>query len=319
MRSSGKTIINRNLGNDTYVSSDFVKAEFEGSLRDKGYDVVHEKAYLCPCKSRESDHRNTCKNCGGTGWIFANPTKTKMVVSGIMLDDKMKEGALREWGMMDMGNVKITAYPEDKLTYMDRISVLDATSEINEILYPVLKNDETQKFIYTKYDIVGIDFIGLFQTETAKIKRLIEVTDYEYRDNVITFDAALYNATDDMCVTIRYIHNPVYHVIDIMRESIMSTKDFGVTKMQLPVHALGKRAHLIKDAENFDGDRLLDNSWKPTACEAPDFSKFQRQLRYSTTQFILDNMTSQQKAELILLMQRMNGISSGSSTVSGTL
>ena len=301
-RLSQKVIVERGLGHDQYISADFNKSEFDGSLRDKGYSVIHEKAYLCPCKSKESAHLSTCKNCGGTGWIFANPTKTKMIISGIMADDKMKEGALLEWGMLDTGSIRVTSYNEDKLTYMDRITNLDATAEHNQILYPRMKDDDSQLFVYTKYDILSIDFIAIFDTVDTKLTRLVEVTDYEYRDNVITFDPVKYNDLVDPCITIRYVHNPTYHIVDIMRESATSTKDQGLTKLILPIHAIAKRAHLIKDAENFDGDRLLDNSWKPSACETPDLTKFQRTLRYSTSQFIFDNLTTQQKVELAALL-----------------
>lgn len=318
MRLSGKTVIERQLGNDLYISSDFDKREFDGSIRDKGYDVIHEKAYLCPCKSRESSHRNTCKNCGGVGWIFANPTKTKMLISGIMQDNKLKDGGLREWGMMDTGTVKITALNEDKLTFMDRIVVLDATGEHNQILYPQKTDDDTTLFSFTKYDIKSIDFIGLFDGENNRIKRLVETTDYLYHDNVITFDSQ-YNALLDPCVTIRYIHNPVVHVIDVLRESATSTKDQGVTKLILPILALGRKAHLIKDVENFDGDRLIDNSWKPTACESEDLTVFQRQLRYTSSQTLFDNLTAKQKSELIIIMQALSGISGSHTNLTGVL
>ena len=76
----------------------------------------------------------------------------------------------------------------------------------------------------------------------------------------------------------------------------------GQTKMLMPVHAIAKRAHLIKDVENYGGDRLLDNSWLPNACETPDLTKFQRQLKYATAQDIFDNLTAQQIAALDILI-----------------
>jgi hypothetical protein len=181
-----------------------------------------------------------------------------------------------------------------------------------------MTDDDTQRFAYTKYDIKGIDFIGLFQSESQKIKRLFEPSDYSYRDNVIIIDAQ-YNSLIDPCMTIRYVHNPTFHVIELLRESMTSTKDAGREKLIMQVHVLGKRAHLIKDVENFDGTRLLDNSWKPSACESVDLSKFQRQLRYQTVSYILENMTTQQKADMILLMPALSGEISSYSQVSGSL
>lgn len=314
MRLSGKTVINKSIPGSKSLPADFILSEVEATVRDKGQYVIWEKAYLCPCKAEESDHLNVCKNCKGTGWVFANPTKTKMIVSSIQMDAKLKEAALREWGMIDLGTVKITALNEDKLTFMDRIVLIDATAEHQQILYPKLtdgsdnsnsdSNDDGQLFAYTKYDIKEIDYVALFEGSNVPLKRLIEDTDYTFRDNVLLLQPQ-YNLLENPCVTIRYIHHPVYHVHDVLRESMTSTQfplNQGQQKLIMPIHALGKRAHLIKDVENFDGDRLIDNSWKPQQCEDPQVSKFIRQLRYTSAQDLYDNLTSTQLAQLDVLI-----------------
>jgi len=184
MRLSGKTIINQAI-TGPITNSDFEKPEFEGAIRDKGYDAIFEKAYLCPCKSKGStDHLNICKNCGGVGWIFCNPTKTKFIITGIAAESKLREAALREWGLIDGGVVNVTALNENKLSFMDRVRLLDATAEHNQILYPQETDDETQFFAYTQYDIVSIDNITLFVDEETQLQRLSPNTDYSFRDNV---------------------------------------------------------------------------------------------------------------------------------------
>lgn len=315
MRLSGKTVITKPQPTGKSLPADFVLSEVEATIRDKGIDVIWEKAYICPCKSKESEHLSTCKNCKGTGWIFANPTKTKMLIQSIQADGKLKEAALREWGFVDLGTVKITALNEDKLSYMDRIVITDATAEHQQVLYPRLTDDlngasesdsglEGQLFAFTKYDIQSIDYIGLFEGVGLPLKRLVEITDYTFRDNVLLLGAQ-YDSLVDPCVTIRYIHHPIYHVTDILRESMTSTQfplSQGQRKLIMPVHALGKRAHLVKDAENFDGDRLFDNSWKPLECEDEELTTFQRTLRYRSAQEIYDNLTPAQIAQLDVII-----------------
>lgn len=296
-RLSGKTIIDQARIGPNRPSTDFDKSDFDSAIANKGNTVIFEKAYLCACKSKESDHSNMCHNCGGVGWIFANPTRCEMIITGIALDNKLKEGALREWGMLDMGAVKVTSYNEDKLSYMDKVTITDATAEHNQIVYLVLDDDNDQLFAYTKYDIVGVDNIAMFVNVDTKLKRLIEGTDYTFRDNVLLFNSQ-YNSLLNACVTIRYIHHPVFHIIDIVRESMTSPAKQGTVKLIMPVHAIAKRAHLIANVENFDGDRLLDNSWKATACDQEVLTKFQRQLRYATPQDIYDNLTPLQREEL---------------------
>jgi len=312
-RLSGKVVRERDVSSHKGLGVDFDKPTFEGAIKDKGINVIHEKAYLCPCKDKTNgDHQSVCKNCAGSGWIFANPIKTKMIISAITSDDRYKDGALREWGMLDSGSVRITAYPDDKLSYMDRITVLDAISEHQQVLYPALTDgsdmsnsdsvDDGTLFAATKYDIKAIDFIGLFKGADVVLQRLIEPDDYTYRDNLILFDWK-HNSLVDPCITIRYRHNPTYHVVDIPRESMQTYANDARTKLILPNHALGKRAHLIKDAENFDGTRLLDNSWLPTTCEESELTTFYRQLRYTSAQDLLDNLTQTQIVELEMLLE----------------
>ncbi len=105
----------------------------------------------------------------------------------------------------------------------------------------------------------------------------------------------------DPCVTIRYIHNPVYHIIDISRESFTSTDGSisqGKPKLILPIHAIAQRAHLIKDVEDYDGTRLLDNSWLPNSCEPAEITTFNRQLKYANVIDVYNNLTDNQKIEL---------------------
>lgn len=312
-RLSGKIVRERDTSSYQGLGVDFDKSVFDGAIAKKGLSVIFEKSYLCPCKSKESDHRNVCKNCAGTGWIFANPIRTKMLISAITSDDKYKDAAFREWGMLDMGSVKITAYPEDKLTYMDRVTVMDAISEHQQLLYPMLTDgsdmsnsdsaDDGTLFAFTKYDIKAIDYVGLFNTESTKLTRLVEGTDFSFQDNIISFDWK-HNTLVDPCVTIRYQHNPTYHVVDIPRESMQSYINDGVTKIILPNLVIGKRAHLIKDVENFDGNRLLDNSWLPLTCEEPEITTFHRQLRNATAQDIYDNLTEAQLDALDILIHQ---------------
>jgi|JI9StandDraft_2_1071091.scaffolds.fasta_scaffold01916_6 hypothetical protein len=300
-RLSDKVIIDRTFPQDKSLVADFELPEIEATIRDKAYDVIYEKAYICPCKGSGSPgHLNVCRNCGGSGWIFANPTKTRMLISGIAADGKLKEAALREWGMIDGGVVKVTALNADKFTYMDRITVLDATAEHNQIIYPTLTDDDTTLFAFTKYNIISINFLGLFVDSNTRLTKLTEPTDYSFDENIVTLSAA-YNNMADLNLTIRYSHQPVFHIIDIVRESMTSSKGQyrqNMKRMLMPVHATAKRAHLIKDIENYGGDRLLDNSWLPNTCEVPDLTKFQRQLRYASAQEIFNNLTQQQMDDL---------------------
>ncbi len=301
MRQSQKTILTRTQTSSNGLPSEFIKDDFDALQKSKGQKVIHEKAYLCPCKDPQASHLVTCRNCGGTGWIFCNPTETNMIITGIAADNKLKEAIFREIGMLDSGSVKVTAYNDDKLSFMDRITLRDATAEHQQVLYPKLTDDESQLFSFTKYDIRSIDYIALFEGEGRRLKRLVEPDDYSFNNNILYFDSQ-YNSLENPSITIRYIHSPVFHIIDILRESMTSPTNEG-ERQRLQVHALAKRAHLISDVENFDGDRLFDNSWLTSLnCTTETFTKFQRQLRHTSSQAIFDLLTDIQKSELLALL-----------------
>lgn len=300
MRQSQKQIINKTLPTKISVDSQFDKSELDGALVNRGYSTTFEKSFLCPCKGKSVDHRNTCRNCGGVGYVFVNPTKTRMIITGIHADGKFNQSQFMEWGMIDAGVVTVTALNNDKLSFMDRITLNDATTEHNQVMFPSLTDDETQLFSYTKYDILSIQFIGLFVDVDTPIKKLDQGIDYTWRDNVILFDTQ-YKDLDEPTVTIRYTHRPMFHIIDILRESMTSKTgsiQTGQQNLLLPIKAIAKRAHLVKDVENYDGDRLLDNSWLPDACESEIESNFVRQLKYTNTQIIYDNLTAFQKTQM---------------------
>src|SRR6185436_1974058 len=150
MRLSGKTVINEPVPAGNSINSDFRLSEVESTVRNKGINVIFQKAYLCPCKSKESDHRNTCQNCGGVGYLFANPTKTQMIITGIKYNRKFEE-----YGAQDLGMVSVTANNSTKFSFMDQIVITDATAEHTQVLYPRLNDDEDTLFAYAKYDIVS--------------------------------------------------------------------------------------------------------------------------------------------------------------------
>ncbi len=300
-RLSDKTIINKTLPGGSSLPSDFNKSQIDATLRDKGQNVLREQSLLCPCKaSVSSSALSDCQNCGGSGYVFVNPTKTKMLVSGIMADNKFKDAALQGWGMVDTGTVKLTAYDSDKFSYMDRVTLLDATSEHEQLLYPSLSDDETEVFVYTQYNVLSVVALFAFVDSVTPLRKLAQDTDYSFVDNILTLvDPTLAGAA----ITLRYRHRPVFHVIDVLRDSMTSTEgQYGSQKeLILPVHALARRAHLIKDVENLTGNRLLDNSWAVT-CAPVELSAFERQLRYTSAQDIFNDLTDAQKIALAALL-----------------
>ena len=268
-RLTNKTItVQKTIGSPTEPKVSFRKQAYDSAIEQKGYDVIYEKAVRCPCKSRNSGNQSNCKNCGATGWVFINPSKTKMIVQAMSLNPQYKD-----WGLSGAEVSSVTARDIDKLSFMDRITVQNAFSELSETLHFSLTPDSTRLYSYTVYPIKGIYYVGMFESVLSPLLRLVEGTDFTVSNgNMITLSEALSNRldNDDISATIRYKHNPLYHIIEVVRDAISSTVFSGQAESieQLPLHARAKKADLIKDIENFSGDRLLDNSFEAsTSCK----------------------------------------------------
>ena len=243
--------------------ADFAKNSFDKLVYEKGYDVIHEKALKCPCVSKNSGQQTNCKNCGGSSWIYFNPTQTKMVIHSMNLNTKYKE-----WSQENIGTASITSLAETETSFMDRITVIDGITIFTETLF--LKYNTSTYYWATIYNIKEISYIGLFINSLQALRPLVYGTDFTYVDNKIIFlTASLYiNPTvdpeeQDISVTIRYKHSPQLHIIDSPRDTMQTYINIaqeGESVVSLPVHSIGRRSHYVLDRENFDNSRILDNS-----------------------------------------------------------
>lgn len=272
-RLTDKEVITRSLQTSNTPNASFRRELFTDAVIKHGYDVIFEKSLKCPCKSRNSESLSTCKNCGGSGWIFINPTKTKMVVQSMSLNPKFES-----WGMYSAEISSITALPEDKLSYMDRITVLGAITEFSEVLFPEIEQG-SNFYAYTVYPIKEIFYLGFFVSDNQKLFRVnpqyISVLENRIIIDTDAFDELGSFDTENSSFVVRYKHNPRYHIIETVRDT-MEARTFQGKKeiaFTMPINARAKRTDLIKDFENFNGDRLLDNSFDVCVNEENKFNK----------------------------------------------
>ena len=239
---------------------DFILNDFEKLIWQKGYSVLHESALKCPCKSKNSGQQSNCKNCGGSGWAFINAVETRMVIHSMNLTTQFKE-----WSEESIGTASVTCMDREKLSFMDKITVVDGKTIFGEVLF--LKQLNTNLFFYTTYDIKEIQYIALFDTVTSKYTNLFYNTDFTYTKNKIILNpvkwTSLIPIDGDLSIIVRYVHSPVFLIIDLQRNTMVSdVKILGVeSPEQFPIHAVGRRLHYVLDQENYSGTRILDNSY----------------------------------------------------------
>jgi len=188
-----------------------------------------------------------------------------MVVSGMNLST-----SYQPWSQEMSGMINLTCHEEEKVAIGDRITFKHSESVFTEVLHFKVKSEEL--FTYSSYDIVRIDYIGLYNTVSTPLTRLEKDIDYTYTNNVLKLNESYYDPLNvqDLSISIRYIHHPQYLVIDLKRETadtLVLESGKEVLK-RLPVSFTAKRAHFRQDAENLTGDRILDNNYEEDTCNS---------------------------------------------------
>jgi hypothetical protein len=239
-----------------------VKSDFDALIAQKGYEVYLDKVVHCPCR-RVGDHQpmSSCRSCGGSSYTYINRYKTKMVIQSMNYDTKYKE-----WSEERVGSAKITARDEENLAFMDRITVIGAETTTSQVIFP--KNYYGSIKGKVIYDIKAIEEIFAFVGDNQKLKKLEVNIDYTLSGNIITFVNS-YSNWEDFTVSIRYRHEPTFHIIDLVREVMTTPKVKGGVeiKQSMPVSAIARRSHYVLDEQNFSGDYLLDNSYSINNCK----------------------------------------------------
>lgn len=246
------------------VRVDFDQKQFTDIINQKGRRVLLKKALMCPCKSSATNFQSNCKNCGGTGWIFVNPTETRMIVQGINLVNDFAP-----WSEENRGFANISYNACEELSYFDQLTLLDGEAFFSQVLFFQEAQDEAI-FTYTTYPVREIKYIGLFKGIGEPLQKLVAGQDYSVHGNIITLnDNLIQNGNvENTNITVRYKHAPVFHLVEMKRETMQTFefKDGGDVLKHLPLSAIARRAHYIPNIENLAGNRLLDNDYTDSNC-----------------------------------------------------
>jgi hypothetical protein len=80
---------------------------------------------------------------------------------------------------------------------------------------------------------------------------------------LVKLDPNLVIGNNDISLTLRYKHAPIYHIVEMRRQTIQTFKfELGEEKLQnLPVSGLGRRAHYMLTPISLNGDTLLNNNF----------------------------------------------------------
>ena len=240
---------------DNKIGAYFDKTSFDALVYQKGLQIIHETALQCPCKSDDTNQLSNCKNCGGSGWLFVNPTETRCVIQSLNAVTEFKD-----WSEKVRGMVKITGLDTDQYSTMDRLTILKANSIHNEVIH--LSKKDAAFFGYTTYNIKKPIVCARFEDPTSALVQLTMGIHYTIDRNLIKISDNTLNGRDRLQITFRYFHAPQYHVIEMSRETMDQWKDQNSGKqIYLPVHGMAQRTHYHLDQENIVKNRLIENGF----------------------------------------------------------
>jgi hypothetical protein len=163
----------------------FIPSRYEQAILNKGYNVWKERALRCPCSGKSNPQPLvSCLNCGGTGWFFINRTATKALVQSF--GTKIKN---EEWSQSNIDTVMISVRKDDRLSYMDKFTVLDLEADFSQLVFPnkyrpdKTKNEEIM-LCYTTYNILDVLYLYRYNGDNTKLVPLIKkgegIVDWDY-------------------------------------------------------------------------------------------------------------------------------------------
>ena len=239
-------------------------ATFEAPIWQKGYDVQIEKAVKCPCKANNGNI-GTCQNCRGTGWLFINPFKTRALITSINYSTEHKD-----WTLDKLGTVDVTVRNQDRITYFDRITLINDYSIFSEVLTTRYDSATDTNFAFTSYKVTEIQDAFFYVSDSLPLQKLEVGVDIEIKADsqgyILQINTAL-PANFNSKLSVRYKHNVQYNVIDLpheIRRSYKVNENGADQKILLPIHGVARRVHDISvfgNIPNFDGSGIIDNSY----------------------------------------------------------
>lgn len=249
----------------TYVNApgivrlDFLHPDFSALVDNKGYDVIWERAFPCPCAKRQGTPMSTCLNCQGTGWVFINPTQIKAVAQSLNKETKYKE-----WSQERLGTASFTVRPEYHLNYMDKLTLLGTSTRDSEnrLVYSIQVEDKFYKLISTIYPIDVVIDIFKFVAPNLPLERLKPET-YKTKNRFVVFEDGVVKDGDSLSIV--YDHKVQYHILDLnhdIRNTIILDDSSREKLLELPISAIGRRVHNVIDAQNYSNTNLLNNSYE---------------------------------------------------------
>ena len=233
--------VGKNL--DWYGTVDFDRDAFTAALKDKGYDVIWEKATFCPNRASArgrgglapKDHRINCQICDGSGYLYYSSTPTQMLMTSMNLSQNFYA-----YGRFDSGTQMVTALPEQRLHPFDRLTLCNGVARFQDI---VRRQPETLSDSL-KYAPLCVENVSWVDRDGA-LATFKDSTHFTTIEEVFTWRSATDSPDANDYYTISYTYRPRYIVIELPHQHRDSTIDG--THYEFPVQAMARLDYLLRD------------------------------------------------------------------------
>lgn len=239
----------------TFIPDPSLKGlSFDQMLQNRGIRFTHRVAAPCPNISTVADnnHDPLCPVCDGNGILYYREKE----IYGTFSSNSLQKNFEMQ-GIWEIGSAVVTLpteYPDgtqaEFQTY-DQLVIPDFTVRVWELKDFEVRPDNKQQM---RYPISSIDFVGY--VEGGVLVELIEGTNFDIEDGKIKWIAGFeppYDATVDRgeVIVVSYFANPVYNVLQHMRELRITQELVGGQKVpvRLPQQVLVKRDFLANSPE----------------------------------------------------------------------
>jgi len=227
-------------------------------LKNRGIRFLHKKATLCPNMNRLDDdsHDPECPFCDNSTWLYYNQN----YITGWFASNSL-EKIFERLGIWEIGSAIVslpTEYDdgtEADFNTFDQLIVLDYEVRLWELKEYEPTAGNKQKL---RYPITHVEYAAV--TTGNVLKELKEGIDFNIVDGMIVWVVGKepsYNNANEAgdVVTFSYFANPVYNVVQTLRELRVTQEMVDGQKQarRLPQQILVKRDFLPTGADKIGG------------------------------------------------------------------
>lgn len=142
------------IHNLSFARADFKAETFDIIIRQKGFRIKWEQGMFCSCISNDTGQPDyNCPICKGKGYVYFDPTETKVIVTSIS-GRKDQERI----GINEQGTAYMTPLSTDFVGFRDRITFLDFQVKFSEVI--TRSDTDLDELSYNAFSTIALRNLG---------------------------------------------------------------------------------------------------------------------------------------------------------------